>query len=315
MNRLKLKEAAQLLLENDNYLILCHRYPDGDTLGSSFALCRALRTLGKKASVMCADLIPPKFSFLFDDIENEDFRVKNILTVDVADKKLLGAGLEADYGDKVKLCIDHHGSNTQYAENLLLDADAAAAGEIMWKLIKQLGVEPDKKIAEAIYTAISTDTGCFCYSCTTPATMRLAALLMELGIDTQHINKIMFETKTRARIAIESCLFSNLEYWYDGRVAVVYVSNEMIKQAGASEGDLDNIAPLPIRIEGVLVGVTLRENEDGWKVSVRTAKGINACEICKAFGGGGHPAASGCTIASDLDIAKAELKSVIGRFV
>ena len=315
MKRLKIKQTAQLLLENDGYLILCHRYPDGDTLGSSFALCRALRAIGKKASVMCADLIPPKFDYLFSDLANDNFRVKNVICVDVADPKLLGQGLEEEYADKVLLCIDHHGSNTLYAENLLLDADAAATGEIMWEIIKNLGVEPDKKIAEAIYTAVSTDTGCFRYSCTTPHTMRLAADLMAMGIDTVFINKVMFETKSKARIAIETGLLSSLEYWYDGKVAVVSLTNDMIEKAGASEGDLDNIAPIPVRIEGVQVGVTLRENEEGFKVSVRTVPGINACEICRNFGGGGHPAASGCTIDMELDMAKIELKQVIGRYI
>lgn len=311
MKKTSLAQAAQLLQDNDKYLILCHRYPDGDTIGSAFALCRALRAIGKKANVMCADIISSKYEYIFSDMEGENFRVENIIAVDVADAKLLGPSVEKEYGSRVMLCIDHHGSNTGYAKNLLLDSSAAAAGEVVWRLIKKLGVTPDLKMGEAIYTAISTDTGCFRYSNTTAQTLRLAAELLEMGVNTVSINKLMFETKSKARIEVERGLFSGLEYWFGGRVAVVSITTDMIEKAGASEGDLDNIASMPIQIEGVQVGITFRQNEGGYKVSVRSVPGISACDICKCFGGGGHSAASGCTIPGDLDMAKIEMKKVL----
>ncbi len=315
MKKVSVKQAAELLLESDKYLILCHRYPDGDTIGSAFALCRALRALGKRANVMCADIIPSKYSYVFSDLEGESFRTERVIAVDVADKKLLGTAVEKEYGDRVWLCIDHHGSNTGYAENLLLDSSAAAAGEIVWKLIKQLGVSPDVKIGEAVYTAISTDTGCFRYSSTTAKTLRLAAELVEMGVNTAPINKLMFETKSKARIAIEKGLLKNLEYWFGGRVAVVSLTADMLEEVGAGEGDLENIAAIPVQIEGVQVGITFRQCDTGFKVSVRSAPGINACEICRNFGGGGHAGASGCTIPGDLDMAKLEMQSVLERYL
>lgn len=315
MKKTSVKQAANLLLNNDKYLILCHRYPDGDTIGSAFALCRALRTLGKKANVMCADIIPSKYSYIFSDLEGESFRTENVIAVDVADTKLLGQSVEKEYGNKVFLCIDHHGSNTGYAQNLLLDSSAAAAGEVIWRLIKQLGVKPDIKMGEAIYTAISTDTGCFRYSSTTAQTLRLAAELVAMGVNAAPINKLMFETKSKARIEIERGLFKNLEYWFDGKVAVVSLTSDMIESAGAGEGDLENIASIPIQIEGVLVGITFRQCDGGYKVSVRSVQGISACDICKNFGGGGHVVASGCTISGDLDMAKLEMQRVLENFI
>ncbi len=315
MKKISVKHAAELLLSKDKYLILCHRYPDGDTIGSAFSLCRALRACGKKANVMCADIIPSKYKFIYSDLEGESFRTENVIAVDVADAKLLGTSVEKEYGSRVFLCIDHHASNTGYAENLLLDSSAAAAGEIVWKLIKQLGVSPDIKMGEAIYTAISTDTGCFRYSSTTACTMKLAAELLEIGVDTASINKIMFETKSKARIEIERGLYKTLEYWFDGKAAVVTLTEEMISSAGAGEGDLENIASIAIQIEGVLAGVTFRQCDGGYKVSLRTLQGINASEICRHFGGGGHAAASGCTIPGDLDMAKIEMRKVLESYV
>lgn len=315
MKRLNLKQTAEYLLENDNYLILCHRFPDGDTIGSGFALCRGLLQKGKRARVICSDLIPSKYDYLFSDIQPEDFTPKIIVAVDVADEQLLGASLQEEYGGKIQLCIDHHLSNTGYAEKLLLDGDAAAAGEVVWQLLKKMGVTPDLKMAEAVYTAISTDTGCFRYRNTSPSVLRLAADLMGMGIDTATINKLMFETKSRARIEIERQLLAGLEYWFDGKVAVMHLTADTIEKTGACEGDLENIAPIPIRIEGVQIGITLRENEGGFKVSIRTAPGISACDICKNFGGGGHYAAAGCTINAELDMAKIELKQVVERYV
>lgn len=315
MKKVSLKQAAELLLSKDKYLILCHRYPDGDTIGSAFALCRALRTLGKKANVMCADIIPSKYSYIYNGLESENFRIENIVAVDVADAKLLGPSVEKEYGSRVMLCIDHHGSNTGYAQNLLLDSSAAAAGEVVWRLIKQLGVIPDIKMGEAIYTAVSTDTGCFRYSSTTAQTLRLASELVGMGVDTSPINKLMFETKSKARIEIERGLYRNLEYWFGGKAAVVSLTSEMIENAGAGEGDLENIASIPIQIEGVLVGITFRQCDGGYKISVRSVPGINACEICRNFGGGGHVVASGCTIPGDLDMAMVEMKRVLEKHI
>lgn len=314
MNKVDIKQTAALLRQNDGFLLLCHRYPDGDTIGSAFALQRAVMALGKKARVICADLIPSKYGYLFDDIETEDFSEKFVVAVDVADPKLLGL-LEEEYGQRVDLCIDHHGSNLGYAKNLLLDSSASATGEIIYHLLPELGVKLDRHIADALFTALSTDTGCFRYGNTTPQTMRIAAELMELGIDAAGINRAMFETKSRARMEIERAIYATLEYWFGGQCAVICLTDEMINEAGAGDGDLEGLAPIPKRIEGVKIGVTMREGDGGYKVSVRTSPGLNACDICKRFGGGGHPAASGCFIEGSADEVKFELKSTLESYL
>lgn len=295
MAKISLKKAAERLLENDNILILCHRYPDGDTIGSAFALCLALREAGKTANVMCGDIIPAKYSYIYEELTPQDMREKFIVAVDVASAAMLGL-LEKDYGEKVDLCIDHHGSNTGYAKEYFVDSKAAAAGEIIFRLIPLLGVELNKTMATALYTAICTDTGCFRHSNVTPSTMRAAAKLMEMDIDAYDVNRRMFETKTRARLAMERSAIEAMTYRMGGRIAVMPVTAKMIEDAGISEGDMEGLSSMPRQVEGVRIGIMLREVKDGIKISVRSVPGIDASAMCARLGGGGHPAASGCFI-------------------
>ncbi len=175
------KQCAELILKNDNFLVISHEHPDGDTLGCAFALCEILRLLGKKRNFACADAIPKDFCYMTERFEGDKIENPYIITVDVADIKLLGA-LAENYGDKIDLSIDHHKSNTFYAKNCLVE-DRAAACEIIYELIEYLPIEDDLYIRECIYTGISTDTGCFRYQNTTPETIRLAATLTEKLID------------------------------------------------------------------------------------------------------------------------------------
>ena len=174
--RIDVKECARLLLEQDDILILTHAHPDGDTLGCGFALCRALLQKGKFAYVKNEADIPPKYNYLFDDIVPMKFTPRFVVAVDVATEGLLGA-IQGKY--HIDLCIDHHGTNTDYADRLLLDDGAAAASEIIYKVIREMGVPLDKGMANCLYTGISTDTGCFRYASATAESYRIAADLIE----------------------------------------------------------------------------------------------------------------------------------------
>lgn len=292
MSRLTLTKTAEILLSKDNILVLCHRYPDGDTIGSAFALCRALRKLGKKANVMCGDIFPSVYSYIYSDFEQLDMKESFIVAVDVADKSLLGI-LEKPYGSKVDLCIDHHGSNGFYAKDTYVDASSASTGEIIWSLLPKLGVEADKDIANAIYTAISTDTGCFKYSNTTAKTFRTAAKLVDIGADVAKINTLMFDTMSMGRLKLERAALGSIKFYCGGKIASVSLTAQMFEESGASEGDLEGLSSLARKVEGVIVGVFVRDTGAGYKISVRTHPPANACEICKQFGGGGHNAAAG----------------------
>ena len=261
-------------------MILTHSHPDGDTLGSAFALKYALEALGKSANVRCNDTIAKKFDYLGKVCEDE-CAFDTLVAVDVADTKLLGKDFEEKFADRIELCIDHHGSNRLFAERTLLEANAAAACEIILEVIHALGVKPTKQIADCIYTGISTDTGCFRYSNVTPRTMRMAAEMIECGADNVTINTVMFETKTRTYVALEKLAVGGMKMFLDGKCALITVTQEMYRQSGSDESEVDAIASLPRQIEGVLVGVTMRERKDGsYKISMRSNRPINVSEIC-----------------------------------
>ncbi len=308
------EEAAGLLLSRDRFGILIHAYPDGDAVGSGYALMRALKEMGKRARVICSQPIPQVYSYI-TDIDMPDFEPECYLSVDVADLKLLGDGCEK-YDGKVLLSVDHHGTNRIFAEHNIVDASASSASEMVLQLIDVLGVDIDRSIAECIYTGLSTDTGCFKYSNTTAKTHRVAARLLECGIRMGFINRLMFDTKSRARVEIERMLLDNMEFYCSGRIAVTAVTKEMVKKANATEGDLEGITSIPRQVEGVLLGVTLREKSDGsYKVSMRSYEPVNAAEICSKFGGGGHDCAAGCNLPGGIQSAKEQLLGVCVPYV
>ncbi len=311
MKNINVKECATLLKEYDNYLILSHKHPDGDTLGSAFALKRALDLLGKKSMVRCNDEMPSKYSYLWQGVDNSQINFDKIIAVDVADKKLLGEDFEDKYGDNVFLCIDHHLSNREYSQNLLLK-DRAAAAVVIYEVICQLGVKITPEIASCVYTGLATDTGCFMYSNTTPTVHRIAAEVMEKGADYALINRLMFETRTLSYIRLEQMAVASIESHFDGKCAIMTITQEMFNISGSNESECDGIASIPRKIEGVKVGVTIREQTNGkYKVSLRTVEPYDAAKICANFGGGGHHAAAGCEFDCTLEDAKKQLLEII----
>lgn len=301
--RIDIKECAGLLKEKNNIVILTHAHPDGDTLGSGFVLCRALMKLGKNARVINDDEIPKKYAYMFDDLQFSDFSPEYVVAVDVATENLLGS-IQDDYKGKIDLCIDHHLTNAEYADNLLLE-DVPAACEIMYQVILELGVDIDKKIADCLYTGISTDTGCFRYASTTAQSYRFAAELIDLGAENGLINRAMFETKSKTYVNLEKLCLNGLELFCNDRVAVITVTQEMYAETGSTEQETEAIAPLTRQIEGVEVGITIKEKKDKTcKASLRTYESVNAAELARCFGGGGHSQAAACRFDCSVEEAK-----------
>ena len=300
-------ETAALLRTADNILILTHQYPDGDTLGSGYALCHALAILGKNARVECSDSISARYEYMLDGLTIRDFEPDFICAVDVADVQLLGSKL-SKYVDNIELCIDHHPSNTYYARKLFLEANYAAASMLVYEVIRELDVPVNEAIASCLYTGIATDSGCFQYTNTTAYTFRVAAELLEAGAQSGMINRVMFGTKSRQRVELERLALSGMKYHFDGRCAVMPLTREMVRQSGASPDDMEGMAPIPRQIEGVWVGVTMRELENGdFKVSLRSGHQVNVSAVCQTLGGGGHVRAAGCTLKGPVDAAVAQI--------
>lgn len=310
--KVTLEEAAKLLTERDKILILNHAHPDGDTLGCGYALCHALLSMGKQVSVLCEDEIPKVFAFVQNGIPKMEFEPEYIVAVDIATVELMGKGVGERFGDKVDLCIDHHGTNKMYADKVLLDDTAAAACEIVYSLIETMGVPFTKQMADCLYLGISTDTGCFRYSNVTSTTMRKAAALMDLGADCARINREIFETKSRTFAKLERLALNSVEMHFDDLFATVTVTQEMFRESGCGEDEFDRIAAIPRQIEGVLVGAAIRElKTGGYKMSIRTNPPMNAAEIAGRMNGGGHPAAAGCTLMESLPETKRILSEIV----
>lgn len=305
------RQAATTLLEQDDILILTHRRPDGDTIGSAAALCCALRQCGKRAAVLpnleAHALFLPYLEGLCAE---EDFVPRYIVSVDTAAPDLIPKNA-AHWTECIDLCIDHHGSNTQYAKASCIRPDCAACGELLYVILKEMGaISP--QMAKLLYVAISTDTGCFVYSNTSPETHRITAELMEIGCDHQTVNKRHFRTKSLARLRLESLLTQDMLLLDEGRTVLAAITLDMIASLGANEEDLENVAAFLEQLKGVENAVTLRElKPNEYKISLRTGNQLNASAVCALLGGGGHPAAAGCSVQGDLETAKVEMVRAI----
>ncbi len=302
--RLTLKQTAKFLKQHNNYIILTHASPDGDTLGSAYALYYGLNEIGKTACVLCPDVIPQKYGYFARKTDHIKRENATIVAVDVAAKSLLGS-LAEEFGDIIDLNIDHHISNMRFAKNLYLDENAAATAESMFELLSLMKVNINDITAKAIYTGMVTDTGCFKYSNVTAKTHMIAAQLYDYNINATEINRIMFDTKSRKLLELERMVLDTAEFHFNDKCIVLTVTAEMQEKTGCSGTDLEGIAVISRSVEGVIAGITIKQTDDNeFKVSLRTYAPLDAAVICKKIGGGGHKAAAGAALKGTLEEVK-----------
>ena len=311
MSDLTVKETAALLRQMDDVLILTHVRPDGDTVGCASALCLALRALGKRAYLLPNPGQTRTTAPYFAPCEApEGFAPKYVVSTDIASRGLLPDNAQP-YRDRIDLAIDHHPSFEAFGQENIVRPEAGACGELVYDILRHL-TAIDAEIALPLYVAISTDTGCFQFSNTTAYTHIVAAALMETGIDYRTVNKVFFRTKTRKRLALEADMLTNLEYFDRERVAFLYVPRSLMARLQATESDAEELSSLGAQIQGVDCAVTFRELGEGeWKLSVRTGDRINATEVCRLMGGGGHARAAGCTVRAELPEVKHQCLAAI----
>ncbi len=307
--------AAEFLRNCRDAVIITHRNPDGDCIGAGFAMKDILASLGIRSRVVCHDDFPHRFDFITEIGAGEDFEPQSVIAVDLADVQLMGS-LGEIYGDKVQLCIDHHVSNKDYAQLTLLRADAAAACEVIYELAGYMGIELTEHCAACLYTGIATDSGCFKYSCTTPKTHLIAAELMTnfSSINFARINRYMFDVKSKGRMILESRVNELLEFHCNDKIAVIAVTNDMMREMGIGMEELEGFAPATIQLEDTEVGILMREREPNeYKCSLRSANEVNVAEICQTLGGGGHAKAAGCTVCGTPEEAKQQIVEAVER--
>ena len=312
---LSARGAAGYLEALDNVLLLTHVRPDGDTIGSAAALCRALRDCGQTAYLLPNPEITATYApYAAPYWAPEGWQAEHIVSVDIADASLLPENAQS-YRDRIELAIDHHPSQTFFARNTCLEADSAACGEIVYEIIQHL-TALTADIALPLYVAVSTDCGGFQYGNTTARTYRIAAALMDV-VDVAAVNKALFRTKSRVRLAMESRMVADMKLFDHQRVVVMEIPLSLRQEMQATDADIEELSALPALVEGTDCGVTLRELRPGTvKVSVRTGPRVDACALCRILGGGGHHAASGATVEGTLDEARmavlAAYRKVIG---
>lgn len=311
MKLLTVSDTVRLLREHDNYIILTHKRPDGDTLGSGAALVSALRRSGKRAYLLrnsgATDKLLPYVQRFFTP-RGYGITGEYIVSVDVASLTMLSDRLPQDIG----LAIDHHPSNTGFARNMLLDGTRSACGEIILEVIEGLCGGVTKEEADLLYIAVSTDTGCFQYGNTNENTFRAAAKLARAGADVAGLNTLFFRTMSKSRIMLEGMLYSSLRSYKENRVNIVLLTRRMVEESGATENDMDDLAALPGRVEGSVVSAFIKEKPDGTsKISLRSTGSVNVSDICAKFGGGGHAMAAGCEIADTPENAAETIRQLL----
>lgn len=310
--KITMDAAAQMLRDAQTVVLTSHIRPDGDAIGSTLGLMHVLRAQGKEVRILIDDEIPRIFSILpgVDQIERpiESQRYTADLLV-VCDVELGRTGASVSAVDAVHLLnIDHHVTNDEKAEHLCLNPKAAATCEIVYDLVRILGVMPMLDAAVCLYTGMATDTGFFRFSNTTPHTMRAAADLLEIGVKPNIVSTAM-EMKSYDEVMAQVRAIRNLEMFFDGRVAAVFIDEERAREVTTTEGLLDELRV----IEGTQIVFFMKWLEkDTYRISMRS-KGTNVSRIAQKFDGGGHIRAAGCTIHAPFAEARTAILDAIGE--
>ena len=321
---LKLTEVCERLSENKKTLIVFHARPDGDAVGSAFALRELLRMMDIPAVCACVDEVPDRLYFLMDGVQGsvvleEDMPLdhERVISVDSASPKQVGSLFERLHR-YVDLMIDHHASGTVYADHYI-DPNASATGEIIYEIALLL-LESGKiseippRVINGCYAAICSDTGCFRYANATPGTLRTAAELLELGANRSEIHRHLFEEKTLPQLQAEAEGVRRLSLYEEGRVAVVTFPYAVKAEMELSDEHLETLIDIPRSVAGVEIAVSIRQPEDRgfFRVSMRSGDDWNVSSICARFGGGGHVRAAGCSVeAATIEEAEGKILRAI----
>ena len=304
MRHLTIAETARWLSSRDSFTLVTHRRPDGDTLGSAAALCRGLRSIGKTAHILYNPEVTEKYAHLQEGLSKPTALPEDVIvTVDVAAREMLPetfVNLQRD----VDLRIDHHRTGGSFSAFELVDPLAGACGQLIYDVMMEMGICMDIPMANALYIAISTDTGCFRYANARSHTFEVAAACAAVSPDLPELNRLLFETNSLKRLKLQGWIVEHLQLLQAGQVAICAIPRALEMEMELTEDDLENISGFPRTIEGVKIAATLRQQENGdIKLSVRALPQYDAGAICARFGGGGHRGAAGATLRMSMEEA------------
>lgn len=314
----QLSQLAPLLQSHRRFVLLSHARPDGDAIGSELALKAVLEEMGKEVTALNEDGVPDNLKFLdgWEGVEkpgSESVEAEVVIALDTANRERLGAGcLRVTKDVPVWVNIDHHISNEKYGDHIYIDDQAAATGEILFQLIKELDLPLPDRARDALYVAVSTDTGSFQYSNTTARTYEMAADLVRRGVPVGPLNSAVYHDFPFRRVELLQALLQTLGRSEDGRISWWALTVETKKKLGIRPGDSEGLIDILRAVQGVVVCIFFEEIPDGTiRVSTRSKdERVNVCEICAEFGGGGHRMASGARMEGPLEDAQRQVIEV-----
>lgn len=283
--------------------VMAHINEDGDALGSVFAMCRILKNMGKEVHAYLDAPPERRLSFLDGEYEllEEPEKVCSFdlcIALDCADKERLGERVSVFDKAKRTVCIDHHRTNTGYADINVIKPDASATGEVLYEIIRECEFFIDEYTAKCLYTAIASDSGCFKYTNTGAKTMRIAADLLEYDFDHAQVLRLLFDTETINNIRLKGYVMNNIESYADGKIQLVWTNEEILERFGVEENDAAELVNISRSVEGCEIAVELKKRKGKIRLSLR-ANSVDVSEIAKHFGGGGHKLAAGAEVLAD----------------
>lgn len=311
-----LQEIGEQLRQMQRILLFPHIQMDGDALGSAVALCLGLRKLGKDVYILLEDKTPDFLGFLMHDCCTYDAEIFSqpdaCVAVDCSESSRIEKRYPAFCAGKVRFCLDHHATSEAFADWNYVDPAAAATGEIIYDLLQVMGISIDGAMADALFVALTTDTGNFCYSNATKKTHLIVADLYDKGLNHAPLCVALYENVKAERIALRTAALNEMEFFCEGKANMTHVSLEMLERFHTSMEETEGIIDELRRIQGIEISALLKEKEPGViKVSLRAKSFGNVAEIAGRFGGGGHIKAAGCTIRGSVPEAKKLLSEVI----
>jgi phosphoesterase RecJ-like protein len=318
-NEVSLEAAAARVAEASSVMLTTHVSPDGDGIGSGLGLVHGLRALGKDAALVMSDPVPPYLSFLpgSDGVRHGEPNREHwdvVIGLDCGEWERLGeaVGDRGLYGTVINL--DHHRSNSRYGDLNVVQPTVSATGLMAYNLLKELGAPLSAEAALPLYTALTTDTGFFCYSNTDAATLKAAAELVAAGASPNAVHHALHENRSAAQLRLTALALNALEYHAGGRIGLIPLTADLFEESGAGSDDTEGLVDFPRSVQEVEVAVLMKVDDTDpfrYKVSLRSKQYADVARIAETFGGGGHARAAGCRLEGELDEVKARLVEAI----
>jgi bifunctional oligoribonuclease and PAP phosphatase NrnA len=321
------QQIIDTLATKQRVLVTTHVRPDGDALGSSAAIVLGMKQKGVDADVLLLSHLPRKYSFIYDEagvrhIDAEagfpaDFSLDGYDALVVVDtgtwSQLPGLRERVEKFSKPKMVIDHHLTQQDWADVKLVETSAGACAEIIAELLERWGVRLDPRMATALFVGIVADTGWFMFSNTRPVALRLAARLMETGVDTDRVYQLLYQNERAERIALHTRGLAGMELLDNGRIAVMKIRKSDFADVKAHINDTENLINVPLQIRTVEVSVLISEPLDAGpvRVSLRSKGQVDVARFAEQFGGGGHARAAGLKFETSLDEAHDKVVSAL----